>query len=306
MQRSFLGRIAALATTLVAAVSFAAPARAAISVVTAIPELAAITKDVGGNDVTVYSIAKPNQDYHSVEPRPSDVARLSRAALLVRVGMSLDMWMSSLANAAGNTQLRPGGTKYVDASDGIPKIEVQTASINGASGDVHPEGNPHYYFDPIYAIFCARNITRGLVRVDPAHAANYRAGYTRFRSDMIARTAVWKRELAPFAGHSLVTYHLNYGYFLRRFGIRLYGTMEPRPGIPPSARHISDLMAGMKRDHVTALLIEGIYPMRYPNLVAKSVGGHAVAGPYSVAATGAGNYASLIDSLVNRTKEAFS
>jgi zinc/manganese transport system substrate-binding protein len=281
-------------------------ARAAVDVVASIPELAALAKEVGGEDVTVYSIAKPNRDYHAIESRPSDVARLSRADLVVRVGMDLDSWMTGLINATGNNALRSGGRSFVDASTGVPKIEVPQGQISGASGDVHPEGNPHYYYDPVYAIYAARNIVRGLIRVDAPRAAEYRANYSRFRSTMMNRVNGWKRELAPYAGRPVVTYHRNYNYFLRRFGIRPFGTMEPRPGIPPSARHINALLQNMKRNKVKGILIEGIYPRRYPNLLARQIGSQVVVAPYSVGSLGAGAYANLIDALVKRTKQAVS
>jgi zinc/manganese transport system substrate-binding protein len=280
------------------------PAKAAVDVVAAIPELAAIAKEVGGNDVSVYSVAKPNRDYHAIETRPSDVARLSRADLVVRAGMDLDSWMTALINATGNNALRSGGRAYVDASVGIPKIEVPTEQITGASGDVHPEGNPHYYYDPVYSIHAARNIVKGLIRVNPANANDYRANYASFRSTMLNRVNLWKRELAPFAGKPIVTYHRNYNYFLRRFGIRQIGTMEPRPGIPPSARHINALLARMKQGNVRAILIEGIYPRRYPQLVATQLKTQYFMGPYSVSTYGKGAYANLINTLVDRAKQA--
>lgn len=293
-------------STLLGASLGASKAQAKISVVAAIPELGAITREVGGDNVDVYSIAKPGQDYHTVEPRPSDVARLARAKMVVRIGLGLDPWLNSLINATGNTSLRPGGSASIDASDDIPAIEVPTASISGASGDVHPTGNPHYYYDPVYAVFAARNISRGLIRVDPTHAAAYRAGYSRFRTDILARLKGWQQTLAPYKGERVVTYHRNYNYFMRRFGLVQGGTMEPRPGIPPSARHISALLATMKAQKTRAILVEGIYPTRYPNQVAASIGSRAVVGPYSVTSMEPGSYAAMIDRLVAAAKQALS
>ncbi len=281
-------------------------AQAKTSVVAAIPELAAIAKEVGGDAVDVYTIAKSNQDYHTIETRPSDVARLSHAQLVVRIGLGLDPWMIALSNAAGNTAIKPGGSAYVDASSGIPTIEMPNEQISGSSGDVHPEGNPHYYYDPVYAIFAARNIAKGLLRVDAAHAAMYRAGYARFNQDMRRRLPGWQSTLAPYRGKKVVTYHRNYNYFLRRFGIVQAGTMEPRPGIPPSARHIDALLATMKANGTRGVLIEGIYPLKYPNLVAKSVGSRVVVGPYSVSSLNQGAYAAMIDRLVDAAKQALS
>ena len=281
-------------------------ANAAIDVVASTPELAAITKAVGGSDVSVYSIARPNQDYHTIEPRPSDVARIARARMVVRSGLSLDMWMDSLMNAAGNGRLNRGGSGYVDASAGIPTLDKPQGSITGASGDVHPQGNPHFLYDPIYAKFAARNIAKGLIAVDAANAADYRAGLGAFYKQIDARMVGWNAQLAPYRGKALVTYHSNYNYFLRRFGIRQYGTLEPVPGIPPSAKHLSQLAAQMKRDKVSGILIEQIYPARYADLLKRQVGSNYAVGPYSVTTQDAGGYFNLINTLVAKTKAALS
>jgi zinc/manganese transport system substrate-binding protein len=281
-------------------------ALAATEVVASLPELAAIAKAVGGSKVSVYSIAKPNQDYHSIEPRPSDVARIAGADLVVRSGLSLDMWMDSLMNAAGNGKLNRGGTGYVDASANIPRIEVPQGSISGSAGDVHAEGNPHYYYDPIYAKRIAQNIVKGLIRVDGKNADDYRSNYLAFNRTIDQKMAGWNQSLAPYAGKAVVTYHRNYNYFLRRFGLRQYGTLEPKPGIPPSASHISQLIAQMKRDNVKAILVENIYPRRFADLMGRQLGVKPQFGPFSVEAyTGAG-YFGLIDTLVARTKEALN
>lgn len=281
-------------------------AHAAVDVVASLPELAAITKAVGGNNVSVYSIAKPEQDYHTIEPRPSDVSRIARADLVVRSGLQLDMWMDSLMNAAGNNKLNRGGEGYVDASADIPRIEVPAESVTGASGDVHPDGNPHYYYDPVYAKYVARNVLKGLIRVDNKHADEYRANYKHFNADIDEHLAGWQRDLAPFQGKSVVTFHRNYNYFLRRFGIRQYGTLEPKPGIPPSAAHISQLIAQMKRDNVKGLLVEDIYPKRYPDLVARQLGIKYESGPVSVTSLTEEGYISLINQLVNHTRGALN
>jgi len=278
------------------------PALAATDIIASIPELGAIAKAVGGDEVSVYSIAKPNQDYHSIEPRPSDVARISKADLIVRSGRSLDMWMDSLMNAAGNSRLNRGGAGYVDASQNIPIIELPDGSISGASGDVHPEGNPHYYYDPIYAKFVAQNVLRGLVRVDAKNADTYRANFLSFNKAIDAKMVGWNQTLSPFAGKPIVTYHRSFNYFLRRFGIRQYGTLEPKPGIPPTAKHIAGLIANIKRDKVRGILVESIYPKRFADLVSRETGAKYELAPYSVTTLTEAGYFGLIDSLVNKTK----
>jgi zinc/manganese transport system substrate-binding protein len=298
-------KAAAVLAALSLSILGAGRAQAATEVVASLPELAAIAKAVGGNEVTVYSIAKSNQDYHTIEPRPSDVARIAGADLVVRSGLSLDLWMDSLMNAAGNGRLNRGGAGYVDASLGIPRIEVPQGSINGAAGDIHPEGNPHYYYDPIYAKFVARNILKGLIHVDEKHAAEYRANYTAFNRSIDQRMSGWRSALQPFAGKPVVTYHRNYNYFLRRFAIRQYGTLEPKPGIPPSAGHISQLISQMKRDNVKAILAENIYPRRFADLMGRQLGVTPQFAPVSVQSYTSAGYFALIDTLVARTRASF-
>lgn len=288
----------------VAVSTLLAPQARAVDVVTSIPELGAIAKEVGGGNVAVYSIAQPNRDYHRLETRASDVARIARAGLVVRSGLGLDVWMDALMNAAKNTKANVGGSGYVDASTDIPTIEVPKESISGASGDVHPDGNPHYYFDPIYAKFIARNIARGLIRVDAKNADDYRKNLKKFYDAIDAKMKGWQAQLKPYQGKGVVTYHKNYNYFLRRFGLYQYGTLEERPGIPPSASHVSNLIKAMQKDKVRAVLIESIYSRRWPDFVKRQTGIDYVIGPFSVADTNQGSYLAMIDKLVSATTQA--
>ena len=281
------------------------PAQAATEIVASLPELGAIAREIGGNKVRVDVIAPPNNDYHRVEPRPSLVQRVRRADLVVRSGLGLDNWMDALMNAAGNAKLNRGGNAYVDASAEIPIVDRPNTSINGASGDVHPNGNPHYFYDPIYAKFVARNIVRGLVRVDEKNADYYRGQLADFYKETDRRMEGWKKELAPFAGKSVVTYHETYEYFMRRFGLRIYNTLEPKPGIPPSGAHINRLISGMKADGVKAMLVESIYSTKYPELIKRQLGVDYVVAPYSVGSLGTKNYFHFIDTLVDKAKQAF-
>jgi zinc/manganese transport system substrate-binding protein len=275
----------------------------AIDVVAATPELADITKQVGGDKVSVYSIAKPNQDYHMIEPRPSDVSRIARADMVVRIGLDLDMWLDALMNAAGNPKVRHGGPGYVDASAGVAKLEVPRESITGASGDIHVYGNPHYFYDPENAKIVAHNVLEGLIRVSPGGKTVFQGNYERFAKEIDSRTAAWQRELAPYKGTQVVTYHQSAIYFLRRFGLKAFGTLEAKPGIPPSASHISDLIKRMKDQHVTAVAIESIYPKRFPDLIQRETGAKYVVVPYSVGSMGTKSYIDLIDMWVTRYKE---
>lgn len=294
-----------IAFTLLVTAGCLSSATAAIEVVAATPELADITKQVGGATVSVYSIAKPNQDYHMIEPRPSDVSKIARADMVVRIGLDLDMWLDALMNAAGNARVRKGGPGYVDASIGIPRLEVPREQITGASGDIHVYGNPHYFYDPENGKIVAHNVMEGLIRVSPGNKMAFQSNYNRFADEIDSLTAAWKKELAPHKGDPVVTYHASAVYFLHRFGLVDFGQLEPKPGIPPSASHIGDLIRRMKEHKVTAVVIESVYPKRFPDLIARETGAKYVTVPYSVGSLGTKSYFDLIDAWVNGYKQAF-
>jgi ABC-type Zn uptake system ZnuABC Zn-binding protein ZnuA len=279
-------------------------AHGAIDVVAATPELADIAKRVGGDRVSVYSIARANQDYHQVDPRPSDVSKIARADMVVRVGLDLDQWFDALMNAARNPKLRKGAVGYVDASANIKKLEVPRGQVSGASGDIHVYGNPHYFYDPDNGKIIAHNILEGLVRVSPGNKAEFQQNYNDFAREIDRRTDQWEKELAPYKGSEVVTYHQSATYFLHRFGLRPFGTLEPKPGIPPSASHISGLIRRMKDNHVKAVAIESIYPKRFPDLIKRQTGADYVVVPYSVGCLGTKSYVDMIDMWVSRYKEA--
>lgn len=280
------------------------PAHAAIEVVAATPELADIAREVGGNLVSVYSIAKPNQDYHMIEPRPSDVSRIAKAKVIVRIGLDLDLWFDSLINASGNRAVARGGAGYVDASVGIKKLQIPHEQITGASGDIHVYGNPHYFYDPLNAKFIAYNIALGLDRVSPGNAGTFNANYKRFMADIDEHMAGWTKELAPYKGRRVVIYHESAIYFLHRFGLTEFGTLEAKPGIPPSAAHVQNLISRMKASGIKTVLVESIYPRQFPDMVTRETNARLGITPYSVGSLGTKSYLDLISMWVRVYKQA--
>jgi ABC-type Zn uptake system ZnuABC Zn-binding protein ZnuA len=281
-------------------------ARAAVNVVATLPELAAVAREVGGSRTSVISLAKPDQDYHKIEARPSDVRRVASATLFIRAGMDLDMWADALLNSARNGNVAKGGKGYVDASAMIRKLEVPHGQITGASGDIHVYGNPHYWYDPGDAKVIAYEVLLGLRAVDPKGAPVYDANYKRFVSGIDQRMVKWNAELAPFRGQSVVAYHDEWVYFLKRFGLTAFEYLEPKPGIPPSASHVNNLITRMKAAHVRAVIVPSIYPMRFADLLARDAHANVVRVPYSVGAMGTTDYFSYIDAVVNGFKKALS
>jgi len=282
----------------------AASCSAALKVVTTTPELESIAKSIGGAHVSMVSLARPDQDYHKVEARPTDVTRVASADVVVRVGMDLDLWMDGVLQAARNRAVMKGGTGYVDASEMIRRQEVPRGQISGASGDIHVEGNPHYWLDPGNGKVIAYEILLGLRKVDPAHASAYDSAYRRFSSEIDAKMGKWDSELRPLRGRPVVAYHDEWVYFYRRFDLKAFGYLEPKPGIPPSAGHVSHLITEMKGAGVKLVLVPSIYPLRFPEMVAKETGAKVARVPYSVGSMGTESYIDYIDAIVAATARA--
>ena len=276
-----------------------AQAHSAVRVVCTLPELAAVAREVGGEHISVTSLAKPDQNYHQIDPRPSDVIRVRDADVLIRAGMDLDMWVDSLVNAARNGKVEKSGRGYVDASRLIRKLEVPGSQITGASGDIHVYGNPHYWFDPGDAKVIAYEIDLALRDNDPKNAKAYDENYRRFTTGIDKRMVTWKAQLAPYRGHNVVAYHDEWVYFLDRFGLRAFGFLEPKPGIPPSASHVNNLIARMKSAGVKAVVVPSIYPEGFSDLLKRSAGAHVVRVPYSVGSMGTRDYFSYMDKIVS-------
>jgi len=291
--------LTSLAILLAAVLFTLLPVTAAVRVVTATTDFADITRQIGGNRVQVDSLARGDQDLHHVDPRPSFVTKLSNADVVVRIGMDLDLWMDSLLAASRNSKVSEGGAGYVNASAGIKPIEVPSGKVDASKGDIHIYGNPHYWLDPENGKIIAKNILGGLKRVDPAGATQYQQNYERFVKQVDEHMATWKKAMEPLRGTSIVQYHTTWDYFLQRFGIGLAGMMEPKPGIPPSPAHISDLVGAMKQAHVRIVMTTSYYPSRFTDLLHRETGATILVLPSSVGGTKeATDYCALFDTTI--------
>jgi len=288
--------------------AFATPALAAITVVAATPDLADIAKQVGGDRVSVFSIARPNQDLHMIEPRPSDVLHIKRANLVVRVGLDLDLWMDALLNAAANSRVNRGAPGYVDASVGIRKLEVPREQVTGASGDIHVYGNPHYWLDPLNGEIISANILEGLKRVSPADANYFERNQKRFLVDLHAAVQRWQEQLGPYRGRKIIIYHDAWPYFVHRFNLKVLGCIEPKPGIPPTASHIASLIEQIKAEKQPVVIADAaFYSDKAAKTIAARTGAKFVVIPSSVGGVkGADDYISLFDRIVDGLVRSFS
>ena len=234
-----------------------APTTAAkVDVVTTTPDLGALAREIGGDRVDVKSLAKSTEDPHFVDAKPSHIVTLNRADLLVEGGAELEQgWMPPLLDNARNSKIAAGAPGRVTASTGIRMLEIP-ATLDRSRGDVHALGNPHFLIDPKNAKIVAANIAQHLAQVDPAGAATYAANLKKFNAEVDARAAGWDKALAPFKGAKIVTYHNDFVYFADRFGLKVVGTLEPKPGIAPSPAHIAEIIQTMKSQDAHVVLVQ--------------------------------------------------
>lgn len=291
------------ALLVVAATGPLSPAVAKLHVVTTTPDLAAIAGEVGGDKVDVQSLARGTQDPHFVDAKPSFILKLNRADLYVKRGLELEVgWAPVLENGSRNPRIL-GGPGYVDASVGIPKLEVPPAGMDSrASGDVHPLGNPHYQRDPANAKIIARNIVDGLLRIDPGDREYYEQRLADFDRRIDERLGEWLKELAPYRGAKIVTYHKSWEYFANRFGLDIIGEMEPKPGVSPSPSHLVYLIGLMKAQNAKVLIREPFYPDNLTRVVAEKTGATVLTLPEAPGGVpGTDDYFSFMDYIVKQT-----
>jgi ABC-type Zn uptake system ZnuABC Zn-binding protein ZnuA len=266
-----------LFSILMAALLVATSVHAAkIRVVTTLTDLADLTRNVGGDYVEVRSLATGVEDTHGVPMKPSFVPLLNRADLMVLVGFDCEhAFLPALLEASRNPRIQPGQAGYVDCSKGVAPVEVPK-STDHSEGDVHPYGNPHYLLDPVLAKTAINNICDALVASAPEHAADFTKNRDAYLAKLDAKIAEWQAALAPFKGTKFVSYHEHWPYFAARFGLVYFGTIELKPGIDPTPRHIEELITSMKAEHIPLVVREPQFPEKVPALIAKETGAKLV------------------------------
>ena len=270
-----------IAGLLAAAIALGLPAGGAeaaekLRVVASLPDLKALTEAVGGDLVEVDTLARGDQNPHDLEVRPSLMVKLRRADLLVRNGVGGDPWVEPLVRGSGNSRLMPGGPGLVDASRGIQVLGVPQGPVDRSQGDVHPEGNPHFTLDPANAGIVTANILEGLARLAPEHRPALEARRREWLARLDPALRRWQESLAPYRGVRVVTNHDSWIYFLDRFGLVSAGTVEDRPGIPPSPGHVADLVRRMKSEQVRVVIYEPWADRKLIDRIAREAGAQAI------------------------------
>ena len=301
MKSNFIRLIPIILITGVLCMAAAMPAHAAkIRVVTTLTDLADFTRNVGGDLVEVKSLATGVEDTHGVPMKPSFVPLLNRADLLVLIGFDCEhAFLPALIEASKNSRILEGKSGYVDCSKGINPVEVPK-STDHSEGDVHPYGNPHYTLDPVLAKTAINNIYKALVAFAPQYKTEFTHNRDAYLARLNAKIAEWEKETRPIRGTKFVSYHEHWPYFAERFGLVYYGTIEVKPGVDPTARHIQNLIASMKSDHVTIVLREPQFPEKVPKRIAEQSGATLVTLPIMPGgAPGTETYIKMMDYIVH-------
>lgn len=260
--------------------SWASVAHAKLNIVATTSDLGAIAREIGKDKVDVVSIAKPTEDPHFVDAKPSFIVKLNKADMLIEGGLQLEIgWLPNLVIGARNQKILVGNPGYLIASTGIQTLEVPDPSVTRAAGDIHPFGNPHFMLDPLNGKIFATHICDRLCEIDAANCNYYKNNLKDFAKRLDQKLSEWQKMLEPFRGTKIVTYHKTFPYFAQRFGLNVVGALEPKPGIPPSPTHINNLIPLMKSEGVKIIIAETFRERKTPEFVAERTGAKVVIVP---------------------------
>jgi zinc/manganese transport system substrate-binding protein len=285
--------------TLFFSIGLALSAHAKLKVVATLPDLGSVAREIGGDKVDVSVLAKPTEDSHFVDARPSFVVQLRDADVLIDGGAELEIgWLPPLLQNARNPKIEVGKPGRVQASEGVRLMNVPTSATR-AAGDVHALGNPHFMVDPIIAKTVALHIAQSFSALDAPNAAAYDANYKKFEATINAKLQEWGAALLPFKGQNVVAYHDSWPYFGHRFGLNIDTFLEPKPGIPPSPSHLAEVIEKMKAQKMKAIIVEPFHDRKIADKVASATGAKVVDfAQYPGALPNTDSYVKLIDKLV--------
>jgi zinc/manganese transport system substrate-binding protein len=259
-----------------------APALAAVNVFACEPEWAALAREIGGDKVKTFAATTAFQDPHHIEARPSLIARIRNADLLICSGSELEIgWLPLLLTQGGNDRIQPGSPGYLEASQYVIKLEVPRV-VDRSLGDVHPGGNPHIQTDPRNIARVAAVLTDRLAKLDPPNAAEYQARAGEFQKRWQAAIARWQTQAARLKGVPIVEHHKGFTYLIAWLGMREVGDLEPKPGVPPTTEHLAELVEQMQRAPAKMIVYSSYDDPRAAEFLAKRTGIPAVMLPFTV------------------------
>lgn len=281
-------------------------AHAKLNIIASTPDIAAIAKEVGGDLVDITTLARPTEDPHFVDAKPSFIVKLNKADALLEGGAELEIgWLPSLLSGTRNPKIQAGQPGRILCNEGISMKEIPTA-LDRSKGDLHAAGNPHYLVDPANAPIVAQHLADAFGKLDTKSADAFRANAKKFTEALNAKMAGWEQALAPFKGQEVVAYHNSWLYFAERFGFKIELFLEPKPGIPPSPAHLAEVIAKMKELKARVVIVDPYLNRRTAETVARDTGATVVdvaQFPGGVKGTD-GGYLALMDYLVNAMAKA--
>lgn len=247
-------------------------AHAKLNVVTTTKDLRAITAEVGKDLISVESIAKGTQDPHYIEAKPSFMVKLSRADLLISIGLDLEIgWLPNIVQGARNPRINRGQKGFLEIGPLVEPLEVAKGNVTRAEGDVHPFGNPHVTLDPIRAGEIAVHIAERLGQLDPEHATQFQSNAKAFQSRMETKTKLWQARIEQSGVKKVISYHKTLTYFFDRFHIQNPAILEPKPGIPPTSGHIIEVIQLIKEQNVPLIMVENFFDPTVTNKIKQNV-----------------------------------
>jgi len=315
---------------------------AKLNVLTTHTVLKSIAEEVGGQHVSVSCLSTGREDPHAIQAKPSYMVKARRADLFIKIGMDLEIGYEQLVvDGSRNGKIRLGEAGYMDTSLNVHRRGVPTTKVDRSMGDVHPQGDPHYWMDPYNARLIALSISRRLASLDPANAAAYEANFDEFERrideamfgkgllgevegdrlwslqssgkleaymenrNLGDKADGWHRQMKPLRGAKVITYHRSWDYFAERFGLDIVAELEPKPGIPPSPGHLRHVIDVATVKRVGMILMEPFYNRKAADFVAERTGAMTVEATNAVEGQpGVNDYFSLIDNVIRKLKEA--
>ncbi len=250
---------------------------AKLNVVTTTSDLAALVSEIGGDKVDAVNIAKGTQDPHQIEAKPSYMVKMRGANLVLAQGLELESaWIVPLIQGSRNPKINVGSSGFLELGDKLDPIEIPKGQISRAQGDVHPGGNPHFQLDPIRLGQAAILVAERMSELDPGNRELFTQNALKFQKHMVEKSKEWKKRIEKTGVKEIITYHKTLGYFLDRFGMTAPLQLEPRPGIPPTAAHLIEVIEMMKARKIRLVLIEDFYDEKAGDKVMQDVPGAKV------------------------------